>query len=750
MSLSVSNLGIDGLEDVEQIGTGGSSRVYRARQVDLDRIVAVKVLNPGHDQGVSKRFDRERKAMGRLSLHEGIVPVYSSGLTAHSEPYLVMPYYANGSLQDQIDAGAMEWQTAVSYIDVAAETIAAAHDEGVVHLDLKPANILLTNQGAPRIADFGIAKLTSGQGASAGTTGGAAFTPAYSAPETFLDGETGPPSDVYGLGATLWALLVGHPPFLTPGDDTNLMAVIGRVVNNPVGDLRHFTPEQVCNVIERAMAKEPEDRYQSAREFSTALKNAAAASSADFEPAAVETPGTMLLNAPPPQPNGNANGNANGAPSGSLETQMLAPTAPGAFPPPVANSASMPPPVVDLASAPPPTAASRPLLQETALPVAHPPAGPPPAAPTTLLDFDRFRLGPVLLGLLAFLGMVGIGFWALNRTPSTEATGGQVDDTVATDPASPTIDAGSGTEQSNPTTTLTGLGNGSTLTTALATPSSDSTTLTTADPAATSSTTEASTTSSSASSTTSEATTTSSSSSSTSSTTASTTSTVPTTALTTITTPTTASTTTTTATTTTTTTTTTTSTTTATTLPAPNAPTGLVATVANDKVTLNWSAPASGPTPDNYEVLRSGVAEPLGSPSGLTFTETDLSPGEYTYRVRAVANDKTSSSVSVSATVAAAPLSASVSAAPGPAQITISINANRCVEYRVSARARPNDPVTVTSGEAPCAELHRVTLGDDADEPILADTAYSVSVIVTDPVTGETDTAVLPAVLTLG
>ena len=86
MALSVTNLGIDGVENVEQIGTGGSSRVYRARQIDLDRVVAIKVLNPGDDQGVAKRFDRERKAMGRLSLHEGIVPVYSSGITDHGEP----------------------------------------------------------------------------------------------------------------------------------------------------------------------------------------------------------------------------------------------------------------------------------------------------------------------------------------------------------------------------------------------------------------------------------------------------------------------------------------------------------------------------------------------------------------------------------------------------------------------------------------------------------------------------------------
>ncbi|MGI9597123.1 MAG: protein kinase domain-containing protein [Acidimicrobiales bacterium] len=430
MTLSVSNLGIDGLEDVEQIGTGGSSRVYRARQADLDRIVAVKVLNPGHDQGVTKRFDRERKAMGRLSLHEGIVPVYSSGTTTHGEPYLVMPYYANGSLQDQINTGAMEWQTAVSYVDVAAETIAAAHDEGVVHLDLKPANILLTNQGAPRIADFGIAKLTTGQGASAGTTGGAAFTPAYSAPETFLDGETGPPSDVYGLGATLWALLVGHPPFLTPGDDTNLMAVIGRVVNNPVGDLRHFTPAAICDVIERAMAKEPEDRYQTAREFSLALKTAAAGASPDFEPVSEEPKGTILFPGPPP-----GSGSAGPAGSRSSETQMVTRMDPVELPPSIASSPGTP------SSAPP----ARPLLQETAQSLPKPAGGPPPVSATPFLDLDRFRFGPILFGVLAFLGVIGVAFWALNRSPDTEATDGPgVDDRVnVTQPASPGVDSSS-------------------------------------------------------------------------------------------------------------------------------------------------------------------------------------------------------------------------------------------------------------------------------------------------------------------
>ncbi len=500
MTLSVSNLGIDGLEDIEQIGTGGSSRVYRARQADLDRVVAVKVLNPGHNQGVAKRFDRERKAMGRLSLHEGIVPVYSSGITAHGEPYLVMPYYANGSLQDLIDTGPMEWQTAVSYIDVAAETIAAAHEEGVVHLDLKPANILLTNHGAPRIADFGIARLTTGQGSSAGTTGGAAFTPAYSAPETFLDGETGPPSDVYGLGATLWAILVGHPPFLTPGEDTNLMAVIGRVVNNPIGDLRHFTPSSICDVIERAMAKRPEDRYQTAREFSMALKNAAASASPEFQPAQDRTRGTILFPAgpapaAPPSPNG----------SDAAATGRWTQLDPVELPPSIASTA------------PPP--ASRSLLQESAEPLSRPVGGQPPVDSTPILDLDRFRFGPILFGLIAFLGVVGVAFWALNRSPDGSALEGDLGVTV-TNPAGPDLERPT-TQAVTTSSTSQGDDGSSSLT------SSSTTEATTASSVSTTATTAASTSttrpSSTSASTTTQASTSTSSSTTGSSTTTSTT-----------------------------------------------------------------------------------------------------------------------------------------------------------------------------------------------------------------------------------
>lgn len=662
MTLSVSNLGIEGLEDIQQIGAGGSSRVYRARQVDLDRIVAVKVLNPGHDQNVSKRFDRERKAMGRLSLHEGIVPVYSTGLTVHNEPYLVMPYYANGSLQDQIDAGALEWETAVSYIDVAAETIAEAHDEGVVHLDLKPANILLTNSGAPRIADFGIAKLTSGQGASAGTTQGAAFTPAYSAPETFLDGETGPPSDVYGLGATLWALLVGHPPFLTPGDDTNLMAVIGRVVNNPVGDLRHFTPGPICDVIEQAMAKRPEDRYQTARQFSLALKSAAATASPDFR-SAPEQKGTAFF--PPPA--------GSFQPQGAEETHVQTRIDAVDLPRSIAVGAAA-------ASAP----AAKPLLQETAQQTSAAVGAAPPPSNTPILDLDRARFGPILIGVLAFLGVIGLAYFGLNRGGSNTAADQNVAVTV-TVPAGPEISededdptalAGDGTVVSDTTVPDTTDTTAAPVTTAAAPVTTEpEATTTTEDETATTEDESTTTTEDESTTTTEEETTTTEEE-----------------------------------TTTTTEVTTTTLETTTTTEAAPvEAPTGLSASVSGDVVSLSWSAPTDGPTPASYRVYREGAF--VDSSSNTSFTDTGLADGTYSYTVRSVDEGGSTSpdSASTSATVGGQPRPATVGLSPGSVtstSIQVTVTASSCFTgYRLSAIPSEADvprPIPKFRESGPC------------------------------------------------
>ncbi|MFV0257820.1 MAG: protein kinase domain-containing protein [Acidimicrobiales bacterium] len=271
--MEATDLGINGLVDIEQIGRGGSSRVYRARQPEFDRQVALKVLTTGATADGLERFDRERKALGRLSLNPGVVPVYSSGTTDGDEPYLVMPFYKDGSLADRMAAGPVPWTEAVDLMAGVARTIAAAHQSNVVHLDIKPANVLLTADGATRIADFGIAKVlrhTAEQVLSSGTS----FTPAYSAPEIVRGQAVTTTADVYGLGATLWALLAGRPPFRVEDGDNSVLAVTGRVIHSPVGDLRHLVPSEICDVVEQAMAKDPSDRFPTASAFARALSEA--------------------------------------------------------------------------------------------------------------------------------------------------------------------------------------------------------------------------------------------------------------------------------------------------------------------------------------------------------------------------------------------------------------------------------------------------------------------------------------------
>lgn len=562
--------------------------------------MAVKVINSGHDPDVARRFDRERKAMGRLSSHEGIVPVYSTGVNDYGEPFLVMPYYPNGSLQDQVDMGPLDWQSAVGYIDVATDTIAAAHEAGVVHLDIKPANILLTNTGAPRIADFGIAKLSSSPAASARTTG-TAFTPAYSAPETFLDGKASPAADVYGLGASLWAMLVGHPPFLAPGDDSNLMAVIGRVVNNPLGDVRHLAPEAICRVISKAMAKDPVDRFHNARDFSVALKGAMAQSGLNGTGAgaySTVTAGQATADAnafhqfPPPVPYGNRP-----RPGARDQTHLFA-----------NESASPPRPVVNSARtidhgpesvAPGSSPYDRPLLQQTADP-SHYSSGPPPIVERTpLIDFDKFRFGPLLIGLVSLLGVGLLTAWALTRGGTTEPDSGVSADTESA-PAAPEIDDGpSSTIDLSSTTATTSVVGSSTTATTVATTASTAG-QTTATTATTQSSTSSTTTSTSSSTT---ETTTSTSSSSTSST-----------------------------------------------APGPiQPPDNVTATAVAGAVELTWTAPATGPTPTSYIVYRDG--EILAETSSSPYIDSTVTPGTYRYRVASLGPNAVESDLSLPAQV---------------------------------------------------------------------------------------------------
>lgn len=539
--------------------------------------------------------------MGRLSNHEGIVPVYSSGVTGHGEPFLVMPYYPNGSIQDQIDMGPLDWQSAVGYIDVAAETMAAAHEAGVVHLDIKPANILLTNTGAPRIADFGIAKVSSSPGTSARTTG-TAFTPAYSAPETFLDGKASPAADVYGLGASLWAMLVGHPPFLAPGDDGNLMAVIGRVVNNPLGDVRHLAPEPICRVISKAMAKNPVDRFHNARDFSVALKGAMAQSGLNGAGAymaastmTAQNDATPFHQFPPPVPYGNRPGTAEGDPTQVYAYESSAP------PGPTVRSART------IERGPQSVAArtgdyDRPLLPPTADP-SHYSGGPPPIVERTpLIDFDQFRFGPLAVGLVSLLGVGLLTAWALTRSSGTAEPDSGVSSVSESAPAGPEIDeapTASTIDLSSTTATTSSLISSTTASTSATTLS------TTGQTTATSAATTASTASTTASTTSTTATTTSTSSSTSSSSSS---------------------------------------------VPSPiQPPENVSARAVRGDVELTWTAPSSGPTPTSYIVYRDGAI--LSEVNASPFLDTTVSPGTYRYRVASVGPNATESDLSPPASV---------------------------------------------------------------------------------------------------
>ena len=273
------DLGLRGLHNVEVIGSGGSAIVYKAvRQVPgrfaMEETVAVKVLRSSWDTAARRRFEREQRVMDRLSETAGFVPILETGETDDGSPYIVMPYYDGGSLQQRLArSGPLDWPRAVRLIEQVAQTLVEAHELDVFHRDIKPANILLSESGQPHVADFGISLIANDAASRAAST--AAFTPAYSPPESFTDGLLPvAATDVYGLAATLWAVLAGHAPFKDPGERPAPVTVFGRVAMQQVGDLRDRVPSPICQFIERSMAKHPERRPLTMADFLSGLQAA--------------------------------------------------------------------------------------------------------------------------------------------------------------------------------------------------------------------------------------------------------------------------------------------------------------------------------------------------------------------------------------------------------------------------------------------------------------------------------------------
>ena len=259
-----------GFDDVVEIGHGGFGVVFRCVQPLLDREVAIKVLTADLDPDNVDRFLREQRAMGRLSGHPHIVTIFQVGTTARGRPYIVMPCHDKGSLDALIRRhGPMDWCETLRIGVKLAGALEAAHRAGILHRDVKPGNVLLTEYGEPQLTDFGIARIAGGFQTATGVIIG---SPAFTAPEVLAGASPTPTSDVYSLGATLFCMLTGHAAFERRSGE-QVVAQFLRITSQPIPDLREQgLPAEVAAVIERAMAQDASARPASAAEFGDELR----------------------------------------------------------------------------------------------------------------------------------------------------------------------------------------------------------------------------------------------------------------------------------------------------------------------------------------------------------------------------------------------------------------------------------------------------------------------------------------------
>jgi serine/threonine protein kinase len=269
---------------VENLGRGGMAEVYKAYQETLDRYVAIKVMHSflADEKGFLGRFQREARAMAALN-HPNIVGVYDFDIFEEMY-YIAMEYVSGGTLKDLIESmsdqeESLPLSVSTRVVLEVADALAYAHGRGMVHRDIKPGNIMLTEDGRAVLTDFGIAKILSGPTFTA--TGAMVGTPAYMSPEQGLGKPGDERSDLYALGVLFYQMATGRLPY----DADTPLAVILKHVNEPVPtptDLNNDIPAAIQSVIVKAMAKDPEERYQSANEMIQKLQEAAKDSDLDL------------------------------------------------------------------------------------------------------------------------------------------------------------------------------------------------------------------------------------------------------------------------------------------------------------------------------------------------------------------------------------------------------------------------------------------------------------------------------------
>ncbi|MBN7793667.1 serine/threonine-protein kinase [Microbacterium esteraromaticum] len=260
---------LPGFTFVQPLGAGGFADVFLYEQQMPRRRVAVKVLLADRiTTGAAQEFTDEANVMAMLSTHPAIVTIYQAGVAGDGRPYLVMEYCPRPNLQARARKEPFSVAEALRVGIQVAGAVETAHRAGVLHRDIKPANILVTEYNRPALTDFGIAS-TAGA-----VTEAAGMSIPWSPPESFAEPpRSGPRTDVYALGATVYTLLAGRSPFERPGErntSADLIERIERMAVPPLG--RPDSPASLQAVLERAMAKNADDRYPSAVAFARALQ----------------------------------------------------------------------------------------------------------------------------------------------------------------------------------------------------------------------------------------------------------------------------------------------------------------------------------------------------------------------------------------------------------------------------------------------------------------------------------------------
>jgi serine/threonine-protein kinase len=423
-------------EIISELGRGGMAVVYKARQSDLQRQVALKILPPelSLDKSYLQRFLQEARSAAALE-HPHIVPIYAIG-EAQGYNYIAMKYIAGKTLKDIAqEQGALDTQQTATMLEQVADALDYAHSQGVIHRDIKPSNMMAEKNGWVYLTDFGLAR--GGDNAAGLTLAGTVMgTPEYMSPEQAQGlASIGPATDIYALGVVLYELLTGQVPFQA---DTPMGMLVARLqyAPRPPRDYRGDLPEAVEDVIMRALARKPEARFGSARELIAALKAAAGLSTRSFAPQRPVSPAQGMPVAPvsPAQGVPTLPHQPISAPANQPATQPATPaqTPLGLPPTQVAGAATNTPPYVIPSNAGPATPAPR-----MATPPTQPAAsfGLPPTAAAPAAKPAKPRRGLIIgasaLVLLLVVGLL-VGRFMLGR-PNPRIARGLTDARAALD-----------------------------------------------------------------------------------------------------------------------------------------------------------------------------------------------------------------------------------------------------------------------------------------------------------------------------